>query len=279
MAPPRALINGGANRSVAAGPIKPTSAEATHLPSGQKTGGLRITTAIGEVKLNFHKVTNGLAHGTTPGIAGARGAASAHDNTSVWSGGQGGSSAVASTSTSPSNSGNGGSIAGASGSANSGSTAPPSSVVGPAVIPVADAPVNSGKGPGGDLSKKCGSGAANAAGGNGPGGKGPPGHGPAGNGLRARPGVAMAEVTGTLEVMATNQGQRTSRPWALRRRLLRTRHLIECCFSKLKWFRRVATRYERTARNYLAIVTIAATLLWLRQSSRRPSISFGVFAA
>jgi len=42
------------------------------------------------------------------------------------------------------------------------------------------------------------------------------------------------------------------------------RHLVECCFSKLKQFRRVATRYEKTAKNYFAIVTIAATLLWLR---------------
>jgi transposase len=42
------------------------------------------------------------------------------------------------------------------------------------------------------------------------------------------------------------------------------RHLVECCTGKLKQFRRVATRYERTARNYLAIVTIAAIVLWLR---------------
>jgi len=42
------------------------------------------------------------------------------------------------------------------------------------------------------------------------------------------------------------------------------RHLIECCFSKLKQFRRVATRYEKTARNYLAVVTLAAIILWLR---------------
>lgn len=41
-------------------------------------------------------------------------------------------------------------------------------------------------------------------------------------------------------------------------------HLVECCFSKLKKFLRVATRYEKTARNYLAIATIAATVLWLR---------------
>lgn len=42
------------------------------------------------------------------------------------------------------------------------------------------------------------------------------------------------------------------------------RHLVECCISKLKQFRRVATRYEKTARNYFAIVVIAAILLWLR---------------
>jgi transposase len=42
------------------------------------------------------------------------------------------------------------------------------------------------------------------------------------------------------------------------------RHLIECCIGKLKHFRRVATRYEKTARNYLAVVIIAAVVLWLR---------------
>lgn len=48
------------------------------------------------------------------------------------------------------------------------------------------------------------------------------------------------------------------------RALYKERHLIECCFSKLKQFRRVATRYEKTARNYLAVVTLAATIIWIR---------------
>jgi hypothetical protein len=43
----------------------------------------------------------------------------------------------------------------------------------------------------------------------------------------------------------------------------------ECCFSKLKQFRRVATRFEKTARNYLAVVTLAATILWLKVSVHR----------
>lgn len=42
------------------------------------------------------------------------------------------------------------------------------------------------------------------------------------------------------------------------------RHLVECCFSRLKQFRRVATRYEKTARNYLAVLHLAAAMLWMR---------------
>jgi transposase len=42
------------------------------------------------------------------------------------------------------------------------------------------------------------------------------------------------------------------------------RHLVECCFSRLKQFRRVATRFEKTASNYLAVITLAAIILWLR---------------
>ena len=55
-----------------------------------------------------------------------------------------------------------------------------------------------------------------------------------------------------------------ARKYPLDSHLYAQRHLIECCFSKLKQFRRVATRYEKTARNYLAVVTIAATILWIR---------------
>jgi transposase len=50
----------------------------------------------------------------------------------------------------------------------------------------------------------------------------------------------------------------------LDKHLYAQRQLVECCFSKLKQFRRVATRYEKTARNYLAVVTLAAIVIWLR---------------
>src|SRR6201989_375466 len=56
----------------------------------------------------------------------------------------------------------------------------------------------------------------------------------------------------------------------LDKHLYAQRYLVECCFSKLKQFRRVATRFEKTARNYLAVVTLAAIVLWLRYVSTLP---------
>ena len=41
------------------------------------------------------------------------------------------------------------------------------------------------------------------------------------------------------------------------------RHLIENFFAKIKQFRAIATRYEKTARNFLAAIHFVATLVWL----------------
>lgn len=44
--------------------------------------------------------------------------------------------------------------------------------------------------------------------------------------------------------------------------LYRQRNLIERMFGRLKDFRRIATRYDKLARNFLAGVALAATLTW-----------------
>jgi transposase len=49
--------------------------------------------------------------------------------------------------------------------------------------------------------------------------------------------------------------------------IYRQRNLVERFFNKLKHFRRVATRYEKTAQNFLAAVLLAATRLWARFES------------
>jgi transposase len=47
------------------------------------------------------------------------------------------------------------------------------------------------------------------------------------------------------------------------RETYKLRNLIERMFNKLKNWRRVATRYDKTAESFLAFVTIASIKLWM----------------
>ena len=51
-------------------------------------------------------------------------------------------------------------------------------------------------------------------------------------------------------------------PFSLNKRLYKLRWRVENAFNRLKDFRRIATRYDRLARNYLASVCLAAALVW-----------------
>ena len=46
--------------------------------------------------------------------------------------------------------------------------------------------------------------------------------------------------------------------------LYRARNLVERFFNKIKQCRRIATRYDKLAANYLAFVKLASIRLWLR---------------
>jgi transposase len=54
-----------------------------------------------------------------------------------------------------------------------------------------------------------------------------------------------------------------SSPREYDRELYGARHLIENFFAKIKQFRAIATRYEKTARNFLAAVQLVASVIWL----------------
>jgi transposase len=50
---------------------------------------------------------------------------------------------------------------------------------------------------------------------------------------------------------------------AFDKEMYEARHLIENLYCKLKQFRAIATRYDKTARNFLAAIHLAAAVIWL----------------
>jgi transposase len=58
----------------------------------------------------------------------------------------------------------------------------------------------------------------------------------------------------------TNESRRGTR---FDRQAYRQRNRVERAINRLKQFRRIATRYEKRAENYLTMLTVASILLWL----------------
>ena len=52
--------------------------------------------------------------------------------------------------------------------------------------------------------------------------------------------------------------------------LYRARNLVERFFNKIKRCRRITTRYDRLAANYLAFIKLAAIRIWLRSYESAP---------
>jgi transposase len=59
------------------------------------------------------------------------------------------------------------------------------------------------------------------------------------------------------------RARRPGRPLGFDRPRYRGRNVVERCFNRLKQFRAVATRFEKRAVNYRAMVVIASLLIWL----------------
>jgi transposase len=53
-------------------------------------------------------------------------------------------------------------------------------------------------------------------------------------------------------------------PLCFSKHLYKARNLVERFFNRIKQFRRIATRYDKLAENFLAAVKIAAVRVWLR---------------
>lgn len=67
---------------------------------------------------------------------------------------------------------------------------------------------------------------------------------------------------GTLPVIPNNPTRKRRHPFDPV--AYRLRNLIERAFCRLKDWRRIATRYDKLAENFLAMVKLASLRLWLR---------------
>ena len=74
--------------------------------------------------------------------------------------------------------------------------------------------------------------------------------------------VAVIEARGGEAVIPTLKNRKEQR--AIDRERYKDRNLAERFWAKVKQYRRVATRYEKTARNFLALVHVASIMILLR---------------
>ena len=68
-------------------------------------------------------------------------------------------------------------------------------------------------------------------------------------------------LAGKIAVIPPKANRKVQREYD--KELYKARHLIENFFAKLKLYRAIATRYDKTARNFLAAIHLAASIIWL----------------
>jgi transposase len=74
--------------------------------------------------------------------------------------------------------------------------------------------------------------------------------------------VRAIEATGAEAVIPTQKDRKVQR--GIDRERYKDRNLAERFWARVKQYRRVATRYEKTARNFLALVHVASIMILLR---------------
>ena len=73
--------------------------------------------------------------------------------------------------------------------------------------------------------------------------------------------VSAVEATKAVPVIPPRRNRRQPRDYD--KELYKERNLVERFFQRIKDFRRIATRYERLARNYQAMLSLVASVIWL----------------
>jgi transposase len=77
--------------------------------------------------------------------------------------------------------------------------------------------------------------------------------------------ATIAYIEGHLHATATIPPKRSRvEPRACDYAAYKERHLVECFIGKLKYFRRVFSRFDKYAKRFLAFIHFASTVIWLK---------------
>ncbi len=67
---------------------------------------------------------------------------------------------------------------------------------------------------------------------------------------------------GTEAVIPSRKNRKQAREYD--HHLYKERHLVECFINKIKYYRRIFSRFDKLASRFLGFVSLAAALIWLR---------------
>jgi transposase len=74
--------------------------------------------------------------------------------------------------------------------------------------------------------------------------------------------VQYMEEDGAKTIIPSRSNRKNPRPYD--EHLYKERHLIECFFGKIKHYRRIFSRFDKTADTFLAFLQFVSTFIWLR---------------
>jgi transposase len=73
--------------------------------------------------------------------------------------------------------------------------------------------------------------------------------------------IDSIQAAGAIAVIPPKQNRVVQRSYD--RHMYKDRNLVERFFNRIKQFRRIATRYEKLARNYLSFLNLVCAYIWV----------------
>jgi transposase len=74
--------------------------------------------------------------------------------------------------------------------------------------------------------------------------------------------ITLIEQMEAIPVIPTGKNRKEPRFYDLH--IYKEHHWVECCINKLKWYRRIFSRYDKLTSRFVAFLSFVAALIWLR---------------